>query len=42
LRAPTDLLCLNVDGCGVGPGDDWDPIRTTAAAYGETVEVGHG
>ncbi len=42
LRALTDLLSLNVDGCGIGPNDDWDPIRSTAAAYGEKQEVTHG
>ena len=31
LRALTDLLTLNADGCGVG--DDWDPIAATARAF---------
>lgn len=39
LRALTDLLCMEGDGCG--PDDDWDPIKNTAAAYGEDLEVDH-
>lgn len=41
LRALSDLLCRNVDGCGCDP-EDWDPIRNTAFAYGEGLEVHRG
>ena len=40
LRALTDLLCM--EGDGFSPGDDWDPIHNTAAAYGEKLEATHG
>jgi len=41
LRAFTDLLCINVDGSGCDLNQDWDPISTTAAAYGEELEAAH-
>lgn len=34
LRALTDLLCIQVDGC-VPDFDDWNPIKNTAQAFGE-------
>lgn len=30
-RALAHLLCLNADGCGVGP-EDWQPIRDTGGS----------
>lgn len=39
LRAFADLICINVDGSGCDARDNWDPISTTAAAYGDAMEV---
>lgn len=40
LRALTDLLSLTAD--GAGPGDEWDPIRSTAAAFAPQEGAAHG
>jgi hypothetical protein len=33
LRALTDLLCIEGDGCGIDDADEWDPIRNTARSF---------
>ncbi|MDY0746557.1 hypothetical protein SNE35_18735 [Paucibacter sp. R3-3] len=37
LRAIADMLCLAVDGCGVGP--DWDPLASSVEAFATPGEV---
>ncbi|MFT3820477.1 MAG: hypothetical protein QM750_23170 [Rubrivivax sp.] len=39
LRALTDLICIVGD--GFGPGEDWDPIATTAASFDAVANTAH-
>lgn len=33
VRALVDLICLNIDGCGIDCDTAWDPLKSSTAAF---------